>query len=141
MTNQSMPVMKKLVLVSLISIIVLFLYACKKTENSPEGPTDVRVKNLSDITFFQVIVNTSGGIDTLGNISPGGYSEYFRFDKAFPKAEISAKINGLSFSTGGVNYNGMTYIGQAKITYEVYISNSTNKTLSISNCSLDAPLD
>jgi hypothetical protein len=136
-----MPVMKKIVLVSLIPIIVLFLLACKKTKFSPEGPTDVRVKNLSDITYTLVIVNTSGGIDTLGNINPGGYSEYFRFDKAFPKAEISAKINGQVFSTGGVNYNGMTYIGQAKITYEVYISNSTNKTLSISNCSLDAPLD
>jgi hypothetical protein len=130
--------MKKLIL---ISIIILSVIACKKTKFSPEGPTDVRVKNLSTVAFTEVIVNTSGGIDTLGNISAGSSSEYFRFEKAFPQAEITAKINGLIYSTGTVNYNGMTYIGQAKITYEVYISDDTNRKLRISNCSLDAPLD
>lgn len=132
--------MKKLIL---ISIIILSVFACKKTEFSPEGPTKVRVKNVSvsDTTFLQVIVDTSVGIDTLGNISAGGVSEYFQFDKAFPKAKISAKINGLTFTTGDVDYNGMTYIGQAKITYEVRVSDYTNRKLKISHCSLDAPLD
>ena len=109
--------MKKLLF---ISILILAVFACKKTEFSPEGPTDVRVKNLSNVAFAEVIVNTSGGIDTLGNINAGSPSEYFRFEKAFPKAEITARINGLVYSTGPVNYNGLTYIGQAKITYEEY---------------------
>lgn len=130
--------MKKLLL---ISIIVLTVLACKKTKFSPEGPTDVRVKNVSDLSFSLVIVNTSDGIDTLGNIAAGGFSEYFRFNKAFPKAEITAVVNGQTFSTGSVNYNGMTYIGLAKVTYEVFISDLSNKKLTISNCSLDAPLD
>src|SRR5665647_1767144 len=98
--------MKKAIL---ISIIILSVLACKKTKYSPEGPTDVRVKNVSDLPMIEVIVNTSGGIDTVGNISAGGSSEYFRFDKAFPKAEITAKVNGQIFTTGPVNYNAMTY--------------------------------
>jgi len=130
--------MKKLFL---ISIIVLSVIACKKTKFSPEGPTDVRVKNISDVAFTEVIVNTSGGIDTLGNINTGGLSEYFRFDKAFPKAEITAKVNGQVFTTGSVDYNAMTYIGQAKITYTVFIKSIPNKTLEISEVTLDAPLD
>ena len=130
--------MKKLLL---ISIIILTVIGCKKTKFSPEGPTDVRVKNLSTFVLTEVILNTSGGIDTLGNISVGGFSEYYRFDKAFNIAGITAKINGFLYSTGTVNYNGLTYIGQAKITYEVYISDDTNRKLKISNCSLDAPLD
>ena len=130
--------MKKLLL---ISIIILTVVACKKTKFSPEGPTDIRVNNVSDLSFVMVIVNTSDGIDTLGDISAGGYSEYFRFNKAYPKAEITAIVNGQLFSTGSVNYNGMTYIGAAKITYEVYISDLNNKKLTINNCSLDAPLD
>ena len=121
--------------------ILLLSVACKKTKFSPEGPTDVRIKNLSDKILTEVIVNTSGGTDTIGNINAGGFSEYSRFEKAFPKAEISARIDGDLFSTGAVDYNGMTYIGQAKITYEVVISNPANKALEISNCSLDAPLD
>ncbi|TAL74100.1 MAG: hypothetical protein EPN88_04085 [Bacteroidetes bacterium] len=130
--------MKKLLL---ISFIILTVLACKKTKYSPEGPTDIRVTNVSDLPFVMVIVNTSAGIDTLGDIIAGGSSAYFRFNKAYPKAEITAKVNGQLFSTGSVNYNGMTYIGQAKITYEVFISDLTNKKLTINNCSLDAPLD
>lgn len=125
----------------LFLIIILFVFACKKTKYSPEGPTDVRVKNSSDLVFNEVIVNTSAGIDTRGEINPGEFSKYHRFDKAFPKAEISARINGQLFSTGSVNYRGMTYIGQAKITYTVNLSDAVNKTLEISDCSLDAPLD
>jgi hypothetical protein len=136
--NNNFVRMKNLII---ISIIILSVFACKKTEFSPEGPTDVRVKNISDIAFTEVIVNTSGGIDTLGNISSGGFSEYFRFEKAFPKAEITAKVNGQIFSTGAVSYNGMTYIGQAKITYEVWISDFNNKKLEISKCIPDAGLD
>lgn len=130
--------MKKLILVT---IIILAVFACKKTKFSPEGPTDVRVSNISDVAFTEVIVNTSGGIDTLGNINSGGLSEYCRFDKAFPKAEISAKVNGQLFTTGLVDYNAMTYIGQAKITYTVFIKSMTNKTLEIGEVIPDAPLD
>jgi hypothetical protein len=115
-----------------ILIIILSVVACKKTEFSPVGPTDVRVKNVSDLPFLQVIVNTSGGIDTLGDIEgKGGISGYKRFDKAFPRAYISAKVDGQRFSTDSVDYNGMTYIGQAKITYEVWISDYNNKKLEL----------
>jgi hypothetical protein len=130
--------MKKLIIILVIAISIA---ACKKTKFDPEGPTDVRVKNISDLPFTMVIVNTSGGIDTLGNIPAGGTSEYFRFDKAFPKAEIKATVNGLPFTTGPVDYYALTYIGQAKITYTVFIKSIPNKTLEISDVSLDAPLD
>jgi hypothetical protein len=130
--------MKKL---AFLTLIVLVSIACKKTKFSPEGPTDVRVENLSDLPWIEVIVNTSGGTDTLGDIAAHDTSGYFRFEKAFPKAEISATINGEKYSTGTVNYVGMTYIGQAKVTYQAYISSIPNKKLAISNCSLDAPLD
>jgi hypothetical protein len=138
MLPKIVPVMKKLIIVL---VIVISVVACKKTKFSPEGPTDVRVKNISDLPFSMVIVNTSGGIDTLGNIPAGGTSEYFRFDKAYIRAEIKATVNGQLFSTGTVDYNALTYIGQAKITYTVYIKSIPNKTLEISDISLDAPLD
>lgn len=128
--------MKKLLFISLLLIVV---FACKKTKFSPEGPTDIRVRNLSDLTFNEVIVNTSGGIDTLGTINGKSASKYFRFKKAFPKAEISAKINGITYTTGTVNYTYMTCLGQGKFTYEVFIP-SANK-LEIGSVIPDAPLD
>lgn len=128
--------MKKLLI---ISLIILSVVACKKTKYEPEGPTDVRVKNLSALPFTEVKVNISDTIKIIGNITSGGFSPYIRFPKAFVKAEISAKVNGLLLSTGVVDYTGLNYIGQSKITYEVKIS-SDNLKLELQNCSLDAPL-
>ena len=136
--------MKKLIVTSLLILSVL---ACKKKELSPEGPTDVRIRNKSDLTFQNVIVSTSektGDTVTIGTIPNGSTSDYFRITKAYPKAEISAMINvngsQVKFSTGSVSYTYMQYIGRDRITYEVYISNMTNRELSISDVIEDEAL-
>ena len=81
---------------------------------------------------------------SFGDIASGTESGFFRFEKAYPKAQISAKINIdgslIEFSTGPVDYTYMQYIGQDKITFEVYISNPTNHVLTISNVIEEEPL-
>jgi len=131
----------------MISLLLLSVIACKKKEFSPEGPTDVRIRNLTRETFQEVIVSTSEkpeDIDTLGNIAEASVSDYFRFTKAYPKAEISLKINIggslIKFSTGSVDFTYMQYIGQDRITYEVYVSNPTNHVLTIDNVIIEEPL-
>jgi hypothetical protein len=123
----------------LIAIMLISAASCKETEYSPEGPTDVRIKNSTGLTMSDITVNTSGGINNFGSIGNNQLSGYLRFEKAYPDAEVTAVINGQSFSTGVVDYNGMTYIGQAKITYDVIISDLNNRKLSV-DVTLDAPL-
>jgi len=136
--------MRKLVL---ISLIIIALAACKKEEWAPEGPTDVRVKNLqTSQTFTNVIIKTAGGRDTTGNIKflgtivPGDTSEYKRVTFAYPQAEITAMIDGVLFSTGEFQSTYLTYISRHRITYEVYISNLTNRVLMISDVQFEEPL-
>jgi hypothetical protein len=136
--------MKKIIL---LLFILIALSACKKKQFSPEGPTDVRIRNISDLSFSDVVVSTSekaGDTIAFGSITSGSESGYSRFKKAYPKAEISAKINiggsMVTFSTGSVDYTYMQYIGQDRITYEVYISNPTNHVLTISNVIMEEPL-
>lgn len=136
--------MKKLFV---IPFLLIALLSCKKKHFSPEGPTDVRIRNLSDLPFQEVIVGTSENSEdlyTVGDISSGAVSEYVRYTKAYPKAEISAKINIggtlVTFSTGSVDYTYMNYIGQDRITYEVNISNLDNRELKISNVILEEAL-
>jgi len=133
--------------VFILTFIILAVLACKKTKFTPEGPTDVRIKNLTDLTFNEVIIKTSENeedVDTLGNVGPNSYSEYFRFTKAYPKAEISAMINiggtFSTYSTGTVDFTYMQYLGQDKITFEVWISDPDNKKLEIFNVIHDEPL-
>jgi hypothetical protein len=130
-----------------ILMILVAVTACKKTKFEPEGPTDVRVRNLQNVEIFSdVVINTAGIRDTTGNvkklgtIGPGEVSGYQRVKFAYSKAEITAKINGVTFSTGPVNSTYMDYKGQMRITYEVYISNMTNKVLTISNVIPEEPL-
>jgi hypothetical protein len=130
-----------------ILMILVAVTACKKTKFEPEGPTDVRVRNLQNVEIFSdVVINTAGIRDTTGNvkklgtIGPGEVSGYQRVKFAYSKAEITAKINGVTFSTGPVNSTYMDYKGQMRITYEVYISNLTNKVLTISNVIPEEPL-
>jgi len=133
--------MKKLLLISVILISVI---ACKKTEFSPEGPTDVRIRNLSDVIFNEVTVDISDTIGNYGSLNPQAVSDYIRFKKAYPKAMISVKIDiggsMVTFSTGTVDYTYMQYIGQDKITYEVYISSMDKKELKIDNVVIEEPL-
>ncbi|HPY67614.1 MAG TPA: hypothetical protein PLI41_07435 [Bacteroidales bacterium] len=129
-------------------ILLLAVSACKKTKFAPEGPTDMRVRNMQETEIFtDIVINTAGVRDTVGNlkhlgtVAPGEVSVYKRVKIAFSKAEITAKINGETFSTGPVNSTYMDYKGQMKITYEVYISNMTNKVLAISNVIPEEPLE
>lgn len=131
----------------IIILLLLTALSCKKKEFSPEGPTDVRIRNKSDLPFQNVVVSTSkksGDTISVGNIANGSVSEYFRFTKAYPKAEITAKIivggSVQTFTTGAVDYTYMQYIGQDRITYEVFISDLNNHELSISNVVLDEAL-
>ncbi len=88
----------------------------------------------------EITVNTSGGINSYGTVENNALSDYKRFEKAFPDAEISSVINGQLFSTGSVDYNGMTYIGQAKITYVVTVKDAAVRKLAV-DVILDAALD
>lgn len=130
--------MKKILVFSLILISV---FSCKKTKFDPEGPTDVRIENMSDQPWTEVIVNTSGGIDTFNVIAAGSTSDYSRFEKAFVKAEITAMIGGVKYSTVPFSYMGLTYQGQVKLTYRVYIKSVPNRTLEIFHCQLDSDLN
>jgi hypothetical protein len=128
--------MKKLFIITLL-LPVVFL-SCKKTEFTPEGPTDVRIRNLSNYTLTDVIVRIKDEEIAFGTIDKSNVTEYHRFKIAFPKAYISAKINNDTISTGPVDFTYMNYFGQQRLTYEVIIENDR---LKINNVTLDSPLE
>ncbi|HSO78534.1 MAG TPA: hypothetical protein VLQ76_08195 [Bacteroidales bacterium] len=118
--------MKKTLLLLLIALAVV---SCKKTRMEPEGPTDVRVYNNTDVTFDNVTVNTSGGEFNFGSVAPHQYSNYHRYEKAYPKADISLTIVGVEYSTTQQDYTYMQYMGQMKITYRIFIRSQALKEL------------
>jgi hypothetical protein len=130
--------MKKLFFISLVLLMAL---SCKKVTKSPEGPADIRIKNLSDQTFDSLKVNTSGGEYNYGSLAAGQYTRYHRYEKAYPKADISVMINGQTYKTDKVDYTYAVVLGQGKFTYEVWISVPASKKIAIWQVIPDAPLD
>ena len=124
----------------LLLLVVICVSSCKKKGFSPEGPTDIRIKNISDQTFTNVIVNTTnveGEEFNYGSIAPGAYSDYYRFPKAYNKAEITLTIihadpaiNG-TYTTGPVDNTYQAYLSQIKATYEVWITSTADKKIAI----------
>ena len=111
----------------LIALAVLLVISCKKTKFDPEGPTDVRIRNLTTFTLQDVTVD----IDTIvnfGTIDKQSTSKYIRFPKAYSKVKLTAKADKgdgslLTFKTEDNEYTYMDYKGRVKMTYNISIPN------------------
>jgi len=129
--------MKKIII--LFFTILLFL-SCKKLEKEPLGPTDIRIRNMTDVSMNELTVETGGGTFNYGTLNGKQVTDYHRFEKAYPKANISAIINGQKYKTDTVTYYYMQYLGQVKATYEIYIESDAQRKLNISNVIMESPL-
>lgn len=116
------------------ALIILLAASCKKTKFSPEGPTDVRIRNLTTYALYDLTVD----IDTIvnyGDLNPQSATDYIRFPKAYSKATISARINKngslVNVATEKFDYTYMHYMGQMKITYEIFILQPDKNTFEV----------
>ena len=122
------------------ALVLLTLLSCKKTVFDPEGPTDIRIYNITSSTFTGLTVTMADTTINFGDIPSHDTSDYFRFDVAYPKTEITCTVDGATYTTGPAPDIYMQYLGQNKITYVVYISNPSNRVLSISDVIYEEPL-
>lgn len=128
---------KKLLAIILAGLLLPVMQGCRK---SPEGPSDIRIRNQSDKVFENVNVDTSAGEHNYGTIQPGEVTEYFRFDKAYRQAHITLNADGVPYELVPVNYTYEITLGQGKFTYELNLADTVNHTLSI-HVIAEAPLD
>ncbi|MCK4344687.1 MAG: hypothetical protein KAX05_05315 [Bacteroidales bacterium] len=129
---------RKFIFVFLVSLVgILLVWGCRK--KSPEGPTDIRIRNLTTQIFDSVYVDTYSGDHTYGTILPASTTGYERYDKAYREAYIKLYINQVKYELIPVDYTYEIPIGQEKCTYELSIADSLNHTLGV-HVVLDAPL-
>lgn len=129
---------RKFIFIFLVSLVgILLVWGCRK--KSPEGPTDIRIRNLTTQVFDSVFVDTYSGDHTYGTILPAATTDYKRFDKAYREAYIKLYINQVKYELIPVDYTYEIPIGQEKCTYELSIADSLNHTLGV-YVVLDAPL-
>ena len=130
--------MKKITFL-LIVLTAIVLTSCKKTEYTPDGPTDIRIHNVSSLTYDSVVViNTSLEENEYGTVNPGAKTEYKRFKKAYPKEQVNMYIDSVSYKFPPDD-SIRVLLQQGKFTYQLDVD-TVAKSLSI-NVIADAPLD
>jgi hypothetical protein len=90
--------MKKLCVITLLSLVIC-CFSCKKTPFSPDGPTDVRIRNLTGSALNGVVMKIK-------------------------KEEIEF---GTTDSTRQVDFTYMNYFGQVKMTYDITAENKPSE--------------
>jgi len=119
-------IMKKLIF---FTFILFIAFSCKKIDKEPLGPTDIRVRNITTLDMSDLTVNTFDSTYNYGFLEADSVSLYHRFDRAYPKANITAMINGQKYKTDTTYYTYMQYLGQMKATYQIYIVSDAQKKL------------
>ena len=130
--------MNKITILSLV-LTAIVLTSCKKTEYTPDGPTDIRIHNVSSLTYDSVVViNTLSESNEYGTVNPGAQTEYKRFEKAYPREQVNMYIDSVSYEFPPDD-SIRVLLQQGKFTYQLDVD-TVAKTLSI-HVIADAPLD
>ena len=129
--------MNKITFLSIV-LTAMILTSCKKTEYTPDGPTDIRIHNVSSLTYDSVVVSTSWGNNEYGTVNPGAQTEYKRFEKAYPKEQVNMYIDSVSYEFPRDD-SIRVLLQQGKFTYELNVD-TVAKSLNI-HVIADAPLD
>lgn len=89
--------------------------------NDEEFPDDVeiRVKNISSLTYNDVFVNTGGGKNNFGDIPSNKYSDYYVFNYAYRYAYVELKVNGETYKVQPIDYFGEKKLDPGKYTYKI----------------------
>lgn len=118
--------MNKLTRISILLLIITL--GCKNTEktnkNNDEKNTDVnelniRIENVSDFDFDNVVLNTSTGDVPFGSIKSKETTGYKIFDKAYSYAYIKLMVDGEEYSFQPIDYVSEEAVVKGVFTYIV----------------------
>ncbi|HHP7240121.1 MAG TPA: hypothetical protein ACFCUD_00525 [Cyclobacteriaceae bacterium] len=103
------------------AIVLMAFVACSEEEDrvfDPEG-TYIRVENISDYNYENVVVNTSGGDNNYGDISSGAVSDYRLFGFAYRYAFVELQIDGDTATILPFDYVGEAQLDPGLYTYRL----------------------
>ena len=127
-------------------VLLVIMTGCKKRDITAKGPTDVRIHNQTGQVLDEVTVTVTDDpayvkrVHNYGNVIPGGYTEYFRFDIAHTEADITVRIGNQTYSTPATQFDYLAYIGPDRITYRLTIADAVNRVLEIETV-IEEPID
>ncbi|WP_435138226.1 hypothetical protein [Formosa sp. A9] len=104
-------------------LLLLFsLFACS-TDQIPDA-VEIRLLNDSPYNFENIVVNTSTTDVDFNSLSPGEFSAYKTFEKAYRYAFIELQIEGETYTIQPIDYVGESPLNTGYYTYQINANDS-----------------
>lgn len=105
------------ILILTISLIALF--SCSINDDGNTTEVNIRLSNVSQFNFQNIVVNTSTGNVDFENINSGQKTDYKIFQKAYRYAFIELLIDGETYTLQPIDYVGETPLKNGHYTYQI----------------------
>ena len=101
----------------ILFITIVTLLGCSKDNENNE--VKIRLSNLSQYDFHNIIVNTTTGYVNFEDLNSGQKSEYKKFDKAYSYSFVELEIDGETYTLQPIDYVGETLLKNGNYTYQL----------------------
>jgi hypothetical protein len=113
--------MKKLLI---LTIAVTVFFGCSKNSDTNTSEVYIRLSNISEYNFKNIVVNTSTGNVDFENIDSGQMTQYKIFETAYRYAFVELEIEGGIYTIQPIDYVGETPLKNGYYTYQIYSNDS-----------------
>ncbi len=119
--------MKKIYSIIIIASL-FFQFSCSGDDDvADSGDVQIRIKNVSQFDYTNIIVNTSGGENHYGGLSSQQTSDYGAFEFAYRYAFVELQIDAETFTIQPIDYVGETKLNPGAYTYEIGANDTTEQ--------------
>ncbi|GLB48954.1 hypothetical protein [Neptunitalea lumnitzerae] len=112
-------------LLALILGISLCCIGCS-SDDSGTSRVEVRVQNVSNYTFANVVMDVATGNKSYGDLEPGAYSEYKVLNLAYALAYVQVDIDGETYYIQPIDYDGEETLSGGSYTYQLNASDDAS---------------
>ncbi|MFZ6053093.1 hypothetical protein [Halocola ammonii] len=135
--------MKRLIFLLPVLFTLLLLSSCEKEDETTceehtvapcavdTTQSNIRVKNVSDYDFCNVVIDPNGNLTNYGIIEKGETTCYRPFETAYRYAYVNLIIEEKEFILQPIDFVGEQPLGTGNFTYSIDVSDFENRTLSI----------
>ena len=113
--------MKK-ILILIISISTLI--SCSSDDDNNTSELNIRLSNVSQFDFQNIVVNTTSGNTSFENISSEQMTNYKTFETAYRYAFVELEIDGETYTLQPIDYVGETPLENGNYTYQIDANDS-----------------
>jgi hypothetical protein len=106
------------------------MIGCSNDNQADE--VSIRLSNVSEFNFENIVVDTSTGRVSFENIASGEQTDYKTFQKAYRYAFVQLEIKGKTYTLQPIDYVGEESLKMGNYTYEIDADTTKEQYTSLS---------